>query len=87
MLEAKEPSVRLHFASISRDRPSREVPAKHSAWRILSVTFLPFTHIIYVLITHKSKGGYSDRKTLDRCKVEFNQPSCWLYSVPNLLVF
>ena len=22
-----------------------------------------------------------------RCKVEFNQPSYWLYSVPNLLVF
>ena len=21
------------------------------------------------------------------CKVQFNQPSCWLYSVPNLLVF
>ena len=21
------------------------------------------------------------------CKVEFNQASCWLYSVPNLLVF
>ena len=21
------------------------------------------------------------------CKVEFNQPSCWLYSGPNLLVF
>ena len=21
------------------------------------------------------------------CKVEFNQPSCWPYSVPNLLVF
>ena len=20
------------------------------------------------------------------CKVEFNQPSCWLYSVPNLLI-
>ena len=20
------------------------------------------------------------------CKVEFNQPSCWFYSVPNLLV-
>ena len=20
------------------------------------------------------------------CKVEFNQPSCWLYSMPNLLV-
>ena len=24
---------------------------------------------------------------LDVCKVEFYQPSCWLYSVPNLLVF
>ena len=22
-----------------------------------------------------------------KCKVEFNQPFCWLYSVPNLLVF
>ena len=21
------------------------------------------------------------------CKVEFNQPFCWLYSMPNLLVF
>ena len=21
------------------------------------------------------------------CKVEFNQPSCWLYSIPNFLVF
>ena len=21
------------------------------------------------------------------CKVEFNQPACWLYFVPNLLVF
>ena len=21
------------------------------------------------------------------CKVEFNQPSCWLYSMPNLVVF
>ena len=21
------------------------------------------------------------------CKVEFNQQSCWLYSVPNLFVF
>ena len=21
------------------------------------------------------------------CKVEFNEPSCWFYSMPNLLVF
>ena len=24
---------------------------------------------------------------IEICKVEFFQPSCWLYSVPNLLVF
>ena len=58
MLEAEESSVMLHFVSTSQDKPSREVPAKHSAWRILSVTFLPFTHTIYTLITHKSKVGY-----------------------------
>ena len=23
----------------------------------------------------------------DKCKVEFNRPSCWLYSVPNLFIF
>ena len=36
------------------------------------VCFRVFSHRI-------AKGG--------DCKVEFNQPSCWLYSVPNLLVF
>ena len=71
MLEAEESCVRLHFPSTSQDKPSRKVPVKHSAWRILSVTFLPltflpFTHTIYTLITHKSKRGYSERKTLDR---------------------
>ena len=39
---------------------------KHSVRRILRVTFLPFTHSIYTLITHKIKRGYSERKTLDR---------------------
>ena len=36
------------------------------AWMILRVTFLPFTHTIYTLITHKSIGGHLERKTLDR---------------------
>ena len=31
-----------------------------------------------VLSRNSQRGG---------CEVEFNQPSCWLYSVPNLLVF
>ena len=66
MLEADESSVKLHFASTLRDMPSHEVLAKHSAWKIFSVTFLPFTHTIYNLITYKSKRGYLKRKTLDR---------------------
>ena len=66
MVEAEESSVRLHFVSASRDRASHEVPVKLSTWRILSVTFLPFTHTIYTLITHKSIGGHLERKTLDR---------------------
>ena len=39
-LEAKESSVKLYFVSTSRDRPSRKIPAKLFAWRILSMTFL-----------------------------------------------
>ena len=57
MLEVEESSARLHFASTLRDRPSREVPAKLFAWRILSVIFIPFTHTIYTIINHKSVGG------------------------------
>ena len=33
--------------------PTREWPAKLSAWIILSMTLIPFTHIIYTYITHK----------------------------------
>ena len=62
MLEVEESSVRLYFVSTSQDRPSCKVPAKLFAWRILSVTFLSFTHTIYTLISHKSKRGYSERK-------------------------
>ena len=59
ILEAEMSSIRLNFASTSRERSSCEVPAKLYAWRILSAIFLPFTHTIYTLITHKSKRGYS----------------------------
>ena len=62
MLEIEESSVKLYFVSTLRDRPSREVPIKLSTWRILSVTFLPFTRTIYTPITHKSKAGHSERK-------------------------
>ena len=51
-----------NYASVLREEPTCEVPVKHFAWRILSVTFLPFTHTIYTLITHKSKRDYSERK-------------------------
>ena len=35
----------------------------------------------------KDKNPESKYGQVKSCKVEFNQPSCWLYSVPNLLVF
>ena len=66
MLEAEESCQAINFATVLREWPTCEVPAKHSAWKILNVTFLPFTHTIYTLIIHKSKRGYSERKTLDR---------------------
>ena len=66
MLEAEESCQAVSFISVSQEGPTREVPAKHSTWKILSVTFLPFTHIIYTFITHKSKRGYLERKTLDK---------------------
>ena len=66
MLEAEESYQTVVFASVSWVRPSCEIPAKLSAWKILSVTFLPFTYTIYTLITYKSIRGYSERKTLDK---------------------
>ena len=47
MLEAEESNAKLHFMSISRDKPSRQVPTELSTWRILSVTFLPLP-ILYI---------------------------------------
>ena len=64
MLEVEKSCQAVSFANDLWEGPTREVPSKLSTWRILSVTFLPFTHTIYTLITHKSKKGYSERKTL-----------------------
>ena len=66
MLEAEKSSVKLYFARTSRDRPFYKVPMKLSAWRILSVTFLPFTHTIYTFITHKCMRSQLERKTLNK---------------------
>jgi len=66
MLEVKELCQVVSFTSVLWEGPTCEIPVKLSAWRILSVTFLPFTHTIYIIITHKSIRGYSERKTLDR---------------------
>ena len=66
MLEAEESCQTVIFSSVSQERPSHEIPVKLSTLRILSVTFLLFTHTIYTLITHKSMKSHSERKTLDR---------------------
>ena len=40
------------------------------------------------MLSLKSVLGFCHRIAKGRdCKVEFYQPSCWLYFVPNLLVF
>ena len=54
--------ARLLVLRVSREKGQ---PTKLFAWRILSVTFLPFTHTIYTLITHKSMWSYLERKILE----------------------
>ena len=55
------------FASVSRVRPSHEIPAKFFAWRIFKCDFLTLhPYYIYTLIIHKSMKSHSERKTLDR---------------------
>ena len=54
MPEVEESCQAVNFASVSRVRPSHKILAKHFAWRFFSVTFLPFTHIIYAIITHRN---------------------------------
>ena len=66
MLEVEESCQAVSFTSVSREGPTCEILAKLFSWRILSVTFIPFTHTIYTLITYKSMRSYSKRKTLDR---------------------
>ena len=59
--------VRLSISQMSRRKgfPAR-YPWNSLPRGFLSVSFLPFTHTIYTLITHKSMRGHSERKTLDR---------------------
>ena len=66
MTVSRESCQAINFAIVSRVGPTREAPMKLFAWSILGVTFLPFIHTIYTLITHKSMRGYSKRKILDR---------------------
>ena len=65
------------FASVSQVKPLLEIVAKHSAWRIFIVTFLPFTYAIYTLITHKFSGGHFRKKTLDGFSTTHTYPSFW----------
>ena len=54
MLKAEESYQIVSFASVSQEGTTREVPAKLSAQKILSVTFLSFIITLYTLITHKN---------------------------------
>lgn len=51
----------------------------------LSVTFLPFTRMIYTIITHKSMRGHSEKKkTLDRFFTT-HAPIFWRESYPSFV--
>ena len=52
----------------------------HAFMRLLSV-------YLFTCIFHTCIYAFVECFRKNTCKVEFNQPSCWLYSVPNLLVF
>ena len=75
MLEVEESCQTVNFAIVLWEGPTCEVLVKLSTWRILSVTSLPFTYTRYTLITHKTKWGYSERKTLDRFSTNTTHPS------------
>ena len=64
----------VHFVT-SDDRVSKKINNReiqaHSALKIIMLFKLK------TIVSLQNEG----------CKVEFNQPSCWLYSVPNLPVF
>ena len=47
MLEAEKSCQTVDFASVSWVRPSREIVAKHSAWRIFKCDFLTL-HPYYI---------------------------------------
>ena len=47
-------------------------------YHLINIELLFFFLNMFIIIK-ENPNGY--------CKVEFYQPSCWLYSVPNLLVF
>ena len=67
MLEAEESSAKLHFASNSRHRPFCRYVIFQGTRETLCLEdfkcdFLSFTHTRYTFITHKSKGGFLERK-------------------------
>ena len=58
-------------------------PTPESIWNIReNIINQNFLKIINFLLQQFIRKLFSNF-----CKIEFNQPSYWLYSVPNLLVF
>ena len=49
----------------------------------------PIREMDYIFMQNPYGGGGNihGKQFNEGCKVEFNQPFCWLYSVPNFLVF
>ena len=54
---------------------------KQKKFNVLCVLWFDWTILLGIFVSFGDKGINS------LCKVEFYQPSCWLYSEPNFLVF
>ena len=73
------------YCCISGDSCSYD--SRASQFLELGVSELCSMFPIHMLSLESVLGFYHGIAKGGDCKVEFNQPSYWLYSVPNLLVF
>ena len=59
------------------------LPLKFETWCVFLISWSLFIYLQFILFLSLQFILFLSVY----CKVEFNQPSCWLYFVPNLLVF
>ena len=86
MLEAEESYQPRGFASVSRVRPSREIPTKLSAWRIFKCDFLTL-HSYYINSHYPQKYREAIQRekpiSLERELLILSEKSFWALLLPS----